>query len=77
MKVENITVVEFSDMIYFLMDCHNKTWDEVEEALPSWIYEGDFWLYKDGGNSDGEVFEPLRNWLNTNGIDRVKMYHDN
>lgn len=77
MNTETIEVVEFDEMMYFLMERHGKTWDEVEDALPNWLYEGDFWLHKDGGNSDGEIFEPLRTWLNSKGITRVKVYHDN
>lgn len=76
MKTETTIRVELHDLISFIMEETGKTYNQVENALPHWVYEGNYWLSKDGGNSDGEIFFCVREWLRDSGINRVLLYVD-
>jgi hypothetical protein len=75
--VEIKCTITFSDLIDYLMAATGKDYSTIENSLPDWIYEDNYHLSADGvGNSAGEWFKPLGEWLTNNNIERIYMYHD-
>ena len=78
-NVETKHMIEFGDLINFLCESTgDKSYSEIENSLPGYLFESNYHLSVNGvGNSEGDWFTPLGDWMKSVNIKSIYMHHDN
>jgi len=73
--IKDMRVVDSRDLLQWIADNSDRTFTEVEAAVPDWYYEGDFKLNVDS-EWLGEVFDPVRKYMKENNIKTLMAIYD-